>query len=179
MGLTQKEKNARKRKRMIETSRQYTTGSFSRKFVAPIFQRAIRAEAAALPAGLTPAIVNGELKQIYRYSGQCCCITCGKIGLWNSGLGGFHTGHFLSSRCNSILFEEENVAPQCCHCNMFDNGAPQEYRLWMELTRGKEVVERLKKLKKAVISFSREELVDMRIGYANRLKAAEEKMKTW
>ena len=87
-----------------------------------------------------------------------------------------HTGHFLGSRCNSIVYEEANVAPQCSKCNVYRSGAPQEFRTWMLAVRGAEVVERLERLKPQSRQFSREELVDMRIAFQARLKAAMEKM---
>jgi hypothetical protein len=43
----------------------------------------------------------------------------------------------------------------------------------MLYVRGEEVVERLERLKTESVSFDREDLVDMRIEYADRLKAAE------
>lgn len=93
------------------------------------------------------------------------------------GGGVIETGHFLASRRNSILFEEDNVAPQCKVCNKHRGGEQQLYRKWMIAVRGLEVVERLERLKNEVVSFTREQLVDMRIGYQRRLGAAEERMK--
>jgi len=177
MALTNKEKAANKRKGMIEKAREYQIGTYSAEFTAKDFQKMIRAEAAALPAGPTPAIVDGELIEVYRNVGQCVCVSCGVVYPWNTKK--MHAGHFLASRRASILYEEDNVHPQCNRCNTYDDGNPQAYRLWMELVYGKEVIERLRRLKNTTVSFSRDELVDMRIGYAARLKAAEEKMKTW
>ncbi len=176
MTLTDQEKAANARQRMLTKAREYTTGTYVNRFVAPVFQRMIRAEAAAQPDGWTPAIVDGELAHKWRNVGQCVCVTCGKRGPWSSGLGGMHTGHFLASRRNSILFEESNVAPQCSHCNRFQGGSPQQFRMWMLAVRGEETVARLERLKHTTRSFTREELVDMRIEYQARLKAAEERM---
>ena len=102
-------------------------------------------------------------------------MTCGKVCRWDHK--GTHAGHFLAGRRNSILFEEDNVAPQCAHCNEHLSGAQGEYRKWMIAVRGIEIVEHLERLKQQSVSFSRDELVDMRIGYMARLKAAEESMK--
>lgn len=174
--LTDNEKARRKRDRMIETARQYTTGTYSTKYVAPVFQRMIRAEAGAKPDGMTPAIIDGVLRHVFARVGQCVCVTCGKVLPWNSGLGGMHTGHFLSSRRLSILYCESNVAPQCSHCNRFESGAPQRFRAWMIAVRGQDVIDRLEKLKTEVRQFTREELVDLKIEYTRRLKAAEARM---
>lgn len=175
--LTDQEKLARKRLRMLDKAREYTTGTYIAKFVAPLFQKMIRAEYGAEPAGRTPAIVDGELTAVYRDLGYCVCVTCGQVHPWSSGLGGVHCGHFLASRRNSILFEEDNVDPQCSKCNRYRDGAPQEFRIWMLAVRGKETVERLERLKGTIVQFSREELVDKRLEYQARLKTAEERMR--
>ncbi len=177
MPLTDQEKVTNARQRMVDKAREYTTGTYINKFVAKPFQRCIRAEAGALPVGMTHAVVDGELIQVFRRVGECVCVTCGKVGPWSSGLGGMHTGHFLASRRNSILFEEANVAPQCSRCNRYQSGAPQQFRTWMLAVRGEEIVKRLERLKHTDRHFDREELVDMRIEYQARLKAAEERMR--
>ena len=174
--LTDKEKLARKRERMLEKAREYQTSTYIRKFVAPLFQRVIRAEWGARPADVTPAIVDGELKMVRRDRGECVCVTCGKVLPWDSGIKGMHTGHFLASRRNAILFEETNVAPQCSSCNYYSAGAQGRFRIWMLACRGEEIVQRLQQLKTTIKKFDREELVDMRLGYMARLQAAEERM---
>jgi hypothetical protein len=175
--LSPEEKAARERERMIDKSREMSTGTYCRKFVAPLFQRMIRAEAAAEPAWDTKAVVDGEVVGVYRRVGQCVCITCGKVDAWDSGIKGMHTGHFLASRRNSILLVEANCAPQCSHDNFYRSGAPNEFRQWMLAVRGIAVIERLESLKRTSVTFSRDDLVDMRIAFSARLKAAELKMK--
>ncbi len=175
--LTTEEKSQRHRQRLLDHARTLQIGTYTRTVVAPLFQQVIRAEAGAKPSGLCVVIVNGELDQVRRGLGQCACITCGKVQRWDSGIKGMHTGHFLASRRNSILFEEENCEPQCSSCNYYRSGAPLAFRYWMLEVRGQEVVERLERLKNEVREFSRDELVDMRISFAARLKAAEQTMK--
>ena len=177
MALTDDEKRARKRDRMLEKAREYTTGTYCRKFVSPLFQKMIRAEFGAVPANETPVIFEGELDYTLRKCGECACVTCGTVKAWDSGIKGIHTGHFLASRCNSILLVESNVAPQCSHCNFYRSGAPQAFRKWMLAVRGQETVERLERLKTESRTFQRDELVDLRIGFAGRLKAAEDSMR--
>ena len=175
--MTPEEKLSRKRARMIEKSREYTTGTYKAKFVSPVFQSMIRAEYGAEPEGTFPAIWVGELLDIPRKVGQVVCVTCGLVGPWSGGIGGHHTGHFLASRRNSILYVEDNVAPQCSRCNVYRAGAANEFRKWMIAVRGAEVVERLEQLKTDVVQFTREQLVDMRLEFAARLKKAEEVMR--
>ena len=173
--MTPEEKAARARQRMIDKAREYTLGTYARQ-VATVFQRVIRAEAAARPDGRIPVVLNGEVTTVFRRVGLCVCVTCGRVGPWSGGLGGMHTGHFLASRCNSILFEEQNVAPQCSSCNIFRSGEQQLFRIWMLAVRGPNTVERLERLKAEVRQFTRDELVDMKIAYQARLKAAEKRM---
>lgn len=176
MALSKEEKAKRKRDRMIEFAKTLQLGTFAAK-VARIFQKMIRAEAGAKHEVKFPAVVDGEVKYIKRELGYCVCITCGKVEPWNAGIERLHTGHFLASRRQSILFDEDNVAPQCAGCNYHNSGSPQEYRRWMIDQRGIEAVERLERLKTQSVTYSREELVDMRIDFSDRLKVAEESMK--
>jgi hypothetical protein len=172
--LTTEQKFQNTRNRMLDIAKQYSTGTYIRKFVAPLFQSMIRAEAAAHPCIFAQAIVDCELREVRREIGQCVCVTCGRVAVWKgntNGGGEIETGHFLASRCNSILFEEMNVAPQCKVCNRHRGGEQQLYRKWMMNTRPGDV-ERLERLKPQSKSFTRDELVDMRIGYAARLQAA-------
>ena len=179
MPLRPEVKAERARQRMIEKAREYQTSTYSRKFVAPIFQKMIRAEAGAGIDRYVSAVVEGEISLVVRSNGYVVCITCGATKKWNAR--DINTGHFIAGRTNSILYEEDNVAPQCASCNQHHSGRPLEYRMWMEFIRGREkgedVVGRLQRLKTESRSFDRDELVDMRIQYAARLKAAEERMR--
>jgi hypothetical protein len=177
MPLSHEEKANNARTRMIEKAKQFQTTTYVRRFVAPLFQKMIRAEAGADERQYVTAVVDGEIRQVERSMGYCACVTCGKVLRWDSGIKGMHTGHFLASRRNSILLEESNVAPSCAHCNYYRSGAPQEFRLWMRMVRGPEAIERLERLKQESRTFGRDELVDLRIAYAARLAAAEARMK--
>ncbi len=180
MAMTKEDKAQRYRERMIEHAKQFQLGTYSRKFVAPVFQLTIRAEEAAGPAGNSAAMIDGQHFFSFRGIGQCVCVTCGVVGPWKGnvqGGGTIESGHFLASRRFSILFEESNVHPQCKYCNRHLNGNHGLYEAWMRHVYGQEEIDRLQALKAGTKTFTREELVDMRIGYAARLKAAEEKMK--
>ncbi len=179
MPLTAEERERRHRERLLSKAAEYQLRTYRRKFVDPVFSRMIRAEAGADLRQYVTAIVDGKPTQVRRALGTCVCVTCGKIGNWNSGnydVVKMDTGHFLGSRCNSIMFEEDGVAPQCSACNTSRNGAPQAFRAWMIAVHGPEAVERLERLRSETRSFSREELVDMVIAFRQRLKAAEDKM---
>lgn len=173
MPLTPEEKAQRHWDRLYEKCQEFQISTYVRKFVAPLFQKMVRAEFGADPRQFVTAIVDGEIRQVPRHVGECVCVTCGKADAWNSGIKGIHCGHFIASRRNSILLEEDNVAPQCAGCNYYASGAPQAFRKWMLYVRGEETVERLERLKTESVSFTREDLVDMRIEYKQRLDAAE------
>jgi hypothetical protein len=176
MKLSPEDKAANERQRLIETSKQYSANTYCRKFVAPLFQRMIRAEDAAYEVTQRFAVKDGDLVPVPWRLGFCVCITCGKALAWDSGIKGMHTGHFAASRRNSILLLEENCAPQCSHDNFYRSGAPAEFRMWMLAVRGIEVIERIEALKRTSVSFTLEELVDRRIAYKARLDAAIAKM---
>lgn len=179
MKLTEQEKAERARQRMIEHARGFQIGTYSRKFVANVFQLMVRAEAAALAEGELPVMKDGRFTTVPLVLGQCACITCGFVGPWKGnaiGGGTIETGHFLASRRASILFEPSNSHPQCKYCNRHLNGNHALYEQWMRHAYGQEEIDRLRKLKTETREFTREELVDMRLEYASRLKAAEERM---
>lgn len=122
MALSDSEKAERHRNRLLEKAREYSPDKYKNKYVAPLYQRMIRAEFGAVPSGLSIAVVDGELSHVSRCVGQCVCVTCGVVHAWNAGIKGMHTGHFVGSRRNSVLFEDGNVAPQCANCNYYLGG---------------------------------------------------------
>jgi hypothetical protein len=50
------------------------------------------------------------------------------------------------------------------------------YEMWMRVMYGQDEIDRLRRLKNASITFDRFQLVDMRIAFQARLKAAIERM---
>lgn len=160
----------------IELCKAKGTSKYRNKFVAPTFQEMIRAEAGADPRQFVTAVVNGKIQQVSRRIGQCVCITCGDVHPWK-GSNQLDSGHFCSRKDQGVLFDPKNCHPQCKNCNKYGNGKPQEYRIWMEMVHGIDVIERLETVKRQSFSFSRDELVDMQLQFTQRLKAAQSKMK--
>ena len=154
------------------------TTKYKTKFVAPLFQKMMRAEWGANSAAEALAVSKGKLILVGRSNGQCVCVTCGTVCPWEGGRFDkrLNCGHFIAGR-GSILFEEDCVAPQCAGCNMYHGGRPLEFRIWMEAVRGIETIERLETAKHKPLSRTRDELVDMRLNFNQRLKAAQAKMK--
>ena len=99
--------------------------------------------------------------------GRCQCCTCGKIANYKD----MHSGHFLGGRTNSIVFREDNLHPQCPRCNHYLSGNLKAYQEYMLNKYGPEKVDELKRLQGKTLKFSREELIEMRIGYRERIKA--------
>jgi len=173
--LSPEEKARRKRDRMIEKAEEMSLGTYSRKFVAPVFQAMIRAEAAAKPRNREDVIMQGVVFEVIRDVGECVCVTCGKLKPWkNHGgtAGGMDTGHFLAGGGASIVFEETNAHPQCVGCNQHLSGNQGNYTIWMQHVYGQDEIDRLKRLKAETRQFTREELVDLKIEYKTRLDAA-------
>lgn len=171
------DRQTKRRNRMIAKAKEYQISTYVSRFVAPVFQTMVRAEAGVGDARV-PAVVRGEVMLIWKANGECVCVTCGKRASWQSGLGGMHTGHFLGGRRLSILLEEDNCAPQCCKCNVYESGAADRFHLWMLAVRGEDVIQKLTRLKASTRSCTREELVDLRISFQTRLDNAMKRMKS-
>jgi len=187
MALSPEEKAQRKRDRMIEKIREKRQSpvQYARNVVATVFQEMIRAEAAVEPAGMGLAVVDGRVVEVFREVGQCVCVTCGKVRPWKShgrSAGSMDAGHYLAGRYASILLKdsdgkESNCHPQCSYCNDQLSGNQGNYTLWMQHVYGQEEIDRLQRLRAGVRQFTVEEVVDMRLEFGARLKAAEERMK--
>jgi hypothetical protein len=177
MTLTPEVKQARKRERMIEKAKddKISPAKYAKRSVAPTYQKMVRAEAGADPRPFVTAIVDGEIAQVARQSGQCVCISCGKVGPWKGnyyGGGVFDTGHYVAGRCLSILFEPTNSHPQCKHCNKTLSGNQGCYTTWMRFTYGQDEIDRLNRQVNETGQFTLGELVDMKMGYQIRLQKA-------
>ena len=84
------------------------------------------------------------------------CVTCSQRYHWKE----LQAGHFVPGRCNSILFEESGVHPQCRRCNYNEGNGP-EYFIFMEKKYGREEIDRLRALRHQQRKFSEPELLDM------------------
>lgn len=76
------------------------------------------------------------------HNGYTSCVTCGHTDYYKN----MQAGHFVPGRCNSILFEENGVHPQCRRCNYNEGNGP-EYFIFMEKTYGREEIDRLRHLR--------------------------------
>jgi hypothetical protein len=105
-------------------------------------------------------------------NGLVVCVTCGKIQHYKQ----MHAGHFIPGRRMAMLFVEENVHPQCNHCNTFLSGNVTEYERFIVSNYGVDVLESLRKLRHSQHKYTREELADMRDGYKARIKKQEKRL---
>jgi len=95
-------------------------------------------------------------------NGYCTCVTCGCARKWNEGMQG---GHFLAKGSSSRwALVEENVHPQCNHCNAFGmNGgaAAANYTIYMIDMYGRDFVENMIETKSETLKISAADYRDM------------------
>tara|TARA_R100000541_G_scaffold5598_1_gene13056 strand:+ start:8765 stop:9148 length:384 start_codon:yes stop_codon:yes gene_type:complete len=93
---------------------------------------------------------------------NCICITCNKTFFWKE----IQAGHFMSRKHYSIRWDERNVFPQCCGCNVFRYGEQYKYSLYLGNKLSKKLLEESRKL----VKFTNVELEEMIQKYSQRLK---------
>lgn len=67
------------------------------------------------------------------------CVTCNVEYPFKQ----LQAGHWIPGRTNAVLFSEEGVHAQCYGCNNGKNGNPIAYWLFMEVTYGRDTMDRL------------------------------------
>lgn len=86
-------------------------------------------------------------------------------------------GHYFKAEVYSgLIFDERNVHKQCnAYCNKFRDGAQAEYRIGLVNRYGKEYVEQLEaeSVNKRVYKFTKQELIDIKKFYSEKIKAIE------
>ena len=160
----------------LEKAKQWTLGTLKNK-TASDMQKAIRAEAGA---DLSPqlCVIDGQPEELSTPLGYAACVTCGAVKPWAGGIysQGLDAGHFLQSRCNSILFDERGIWPQCKGCNR-NGGNPEHYEIYMLHRFGPELIDTLRRAKhQERRKFDHPELVTMRREYRERWKLAVKQM---
>jgi len=105
--------------------------------------------------------------------GMVVCVTCGVRKHWKE----MQAGHFLPGRHNTILFSEEQVNPQCYHCNIGLKGNWPEYIKWMNEKYGEERVKEMIYKTKEVKQFKAFELIEIKEKYAFLVKNIEQTLK--
>lgn len=107
-----------------------------------------------------------RLEEANKY-GACRCVTCGDWAPYKEMDG----GHHFSRKINATAFDWRNVWPQCKRCNhpFSGRGMPAEYEAFLRRKFGREY-ESLKAKSKMSVSYTRDQLVDMRIEYRLRIR---------
>jgi len=105
--------------------------------------------------------------------GIITCCSCGTTQHYKRADG----GHFIPRGHWATVLDERNVNPQCKYCNRFPTADTLiRYTAWMVKTYGQDVVDELQRLKKTHRKWTKEELVYERIGFIDRIKAAEQRL---
>jgi len=101
-------------------------------------------------------------------NGYCSCVSCGATKHWSE----MQAGHFIpKAKGNVVYFLEENIHPQCVHCNMFQDGNLTPYTLFMIDTYGRDEVERLQNLINDKLKITSSDYEDMIVEYKERLSS--------
>jgi hypothetical protein len=77
------------------------------------------------------------------------CVTCGVRKHFSE----LQAGHFIPGRHNSVLFEWDNVHPQCMKCNVFLHGNLLAYRDYMVKMYGEKTIEALREQDQKHVQF--------------------------
>jgi len=104
--------------------------------------------------------------------GMCECVTCGTVGHYKDMDG----GHFVSRGHNATLLVEENIHPQCKHCNKYKNGNIDSYSLFMIDTYGLDAMRELIASKHQPRKFTDTELLELIAEYKLRIKEQEQRL---
>lgn len=155
MALSKQQKRQNRTDRMLARFENQTWEK-CRSDVAKTFQAMIRMEAAD-------------------DDGNCVCVTCMRVHKWNSGK--INAGHFHSRRHTGTLWDERNCHPQCVYCNQFLSGNIQSYAHYMLETYSEEELAELSLKTQEVRDYTSAELVEIRIGFMDRIKIQEKRLR--
>jgi len=98
--------------------------------------------------------------------GTVKCVTCGKIARWKGD--GMQAGHYVNSRCNSVLLNEKIVFPQCVDCNIYKHGNQNQFNFFMLKTHTKEQLEEFENLKHKKKIIKKHEWKELEIMYKEK-----------
>ena len=89
--------------------------------------------------------------------GFIACVTCGKMDLWKN----MDAGHwFHASKQSAVTYDHRNIHVQCAQCNLFKDGARDEYAVYIKNRYGAHVLDELQHLKHQGHILRRQELED-------------------
>ena len=102
--------------------------------------------------------------------GYVACVSCGEVKLWSQ----LQAGHYVRASAGmNTYFDEQNVHPQCCRCNIFLDGNLAPYALFMLKTYGNGILAALDERRRVVRKISTSEYLELIEAYKSKLKALE------
>ena len=119
--------------------------------------------------------------------GRCLaqCVSCRKLKPYKTSPPQMDAGHWIGRKAWATIFHEgtEDVPASNCHaeckrCNRFDDdgSAKVNYSTFMREVYGQDAMDKLIRLGKTDRTFTREELAELRVGFMDRIKAAERRL---
>jgi len=73
------------------------------------------------------------------FNGYNRCVTCCET----YPIGELNAGHYIHGKTKRSYFEPRNVHPQCPRCNLYLNGNPTSYALYLEAKYGIGILQQL------------------------------------
>jgi hypothetical protein len=101
--------------------------------------------------------------------GQVSCVTCGKQDHWKN----VHAGHFVKRQHMSLRWDERNVMPQCCKCNLYMGGRQDDYAAYIVNEYGHATFADLIAKKHETKKWTRPELEELIATYSERVRMLE------
>lgn len=86
----------------------------------------------ALAKGRAWKYFSRYIRLLYSKDGVCKCFTCGAF----HGVKNIDAGHYISRSNSVVLYDEDNVRPQCSGCNRFRQGEAFKFRTNLVATIG-------------------------------------------
>lgn len=96
-------------------------------------------------------------KKYANHGGWVECVTCGKSMPWEDS----QAGHFVKRGHHAVRWDERNVHPQCPQCNLYKNGAQDDYTVYIVREYGEATLRELLELKYVEKRYTMAELRDL------------------
>lgn len=106
------------------------------------------------------------VRQVGAKNGYNTCFTCGVRKPWKE----LQCGHYVRRSYNSLRYSLWNTAPQCVGCNMFKQGAADEFALALLKKHGDGILLWLNKEKQKYKQFTVKELEELRDFYKKKIE---------
>lgn len=109
-------------------------------------------------------------KKYIKLRDEHTCWSCGKQNLSGKDL---HGGHFIPDSIGGVIlrYDEDNIHPQCLHCNHFLSGNQAEYYRKMVEVYGQEFVDEMfRKKHQDTTKWSLQDYQDKIYYYQNKIK---------